>query len=507
MVSKSSKFMFISSLFLSTFASNANDNDDYVNRFVEQNGANILADFRDLLSLPNTGAEKGQQQANAVWISEYIAKRGFAPKIVRADGSPYVLAERKSKGAEQTILIYAHFDGQPVIPENWTSPPFEPQLREALNTPSLPWPKAGAVINPNWRIYARSAGDDKAPIIALMSALDAMEAASIEPSVNIKLILDGEEERGSPTLEGILRDHGDYLKSDLVLFCDGPMHQSRQRQLIYGVRGSMTLELEAYGPLRPLHSGHYGNWAPNPTETLMRALQSLKNPDGTIAIQDFYDDVAKITDAEAKAISRIPSVEQQLKKELGLAESEQPHKRIEELVMEPAIVIKGFQAGGVEKKSRNIIQPSAKASLNFRLVKNQTPAAVRDKIENHFKSLGYKLVTDQPRAEDRENHRNILKLRWVAGAYGAFKTPIDSPESDRLVAILDAIDGQKTLQTPTMGGSLPIYHFEQALDAPIILLPIANHDNNQHGRNENMRLGNLWDGIEVFANVLEHYGN
>lgn len=483
--------------------------DSYSEQFIQAHGPSILSDFRAFLSLPNTGARRGQQQANAEWITNYIGKRGFESKIVRAGGAPYVLAEKRVEGAVKTILFYAHFDGQPVIPENWVSPPFEPQLRKGpVSSTTLPlrWPETGARIDPEWRIFARSAGDDKAPIIALMAALDAMQNAGIEPSVNIKLILDGEEEKGSPSLEGILNEHAAYLESDLVLFCDGPMHQSRKRQLIYGVRGSMTLEVEAFGPLRPLHSGHYGNWAPNPTEILMDALRSLKNPDGSIAVPGFYDDVAKITSTEQAAIAQIPSVEAQLKRELGLATSEQPSKRIEELVMEPAIVVKGFQAGGVEDKSRNIIQPSAKASLNFRLVKNQTPDGVRKSIEAHFRRLGFEIVRREPALEVRLKSPKVLKLDWRPGAYGAFKTPIDRPESDRLVAILNEIDGEETLRTPTMGGSLPIYHFERVLDAPIILLPIANHDNNQHGRNENIRIGNLWDGIEIFANVLQHYG-
>lgn len=485
------------------------DVDSYSKQFIKTHGPAILSDFREFLSLPNTGARRGQQQANAEWITKYIGKRGFDSKIVRAGGAPYVLAEKRVEGASKTILFYAHFDGQPVIPDNWVSPPFEPQLRKgpvSATTLPLRWPEAGSKIDPDWRIFARSAGDDKAPIIALMSALDAMQDAGVEPSVNIKLILDGEEEKGSPSLEGILQDHAAYLESDLVLFCDGPMHQSRERQLIYGVRGSMTLEVEAFGPLRPLHSGHYGNWAPNPTEFLMDALRSLKNPDGSIAVAGFYDDVYKIKPAEREAIKKIPSVETQLKRELGIAVSEQPGKRIEELVMEPAIVVKGFQAGGVENKSRNIIQPSAKASLNFRLVKNQTPEGVRKSIEAHFKKLGFEVVRRAPALNVRLENARVLKLDWRPGAYGAFKTPIDSPESDRLVAILNEIDGRETLRTPTMGGSLPIYHFERALDAPIILLPIANHDNNQHGRNENIRIGNLWDGIGIFANVLQHYG-
>ncbi|WP_262695132.1 M20/M25/M40 family metallo-hydrolase [Kordiimonas aquimaris] len=482
---------------------------DYVSEFRSNNALRILNDFKEFLSIPNTGARKGQKQKNAEWITEYIAKRGFDSQIVRAGGAPYVIAERLVDGATTTVLFYAHFDGQPAIAENWASPPFEPTLRAGTvegGAPVISWPKDNDSIDPMWRIFARSAGDDKAPVIALMAALDAMQAAGIQPSINIKLILDGEEEIGSPTLDKILKAHGNLLKSDLILFCDAPLHQSGKRQLVYGMRGAMTLELETYGPARPLHSGHYGNWAPNPTDIMIRALNSLKNEDGSIAVANFYDDVPSITPAESAAIAAIPNIDDSLKNELALAERERPEKRIEELVMEPAIVIKGFQAGGVEDKSRNIIQPTAKASINFRLVKNQTPRGVERKIEAHFRSLGYRVVRTAPSLDDRRKYPRIIKLDWRPGGYGAFKTPLDGKESLKLVSILDQIDGQKTMQTPTLGGSLPIVVFERNLKAPIIVLPIANHDNNQHGRNENMRIQNLWDAISIYAAVIQNYG-
>lgn len=482
---------------------------DYVTRFTVQNQLRILNDFREILSIPNTGAAPGMQQKNADWIIRYVEKRGFSAKAVRAGGEPYVIAEKLVPGAGATVLFYAHYDGQPVIEENWASPPFEPTLRDGMveeGATALPWPKAGDRIDPDWRLFARSAGDDKAPIVGLMAALDAMEAAGVSPSINIKLILDGEEEKGSPTLEAILSEYGEELKSDLILFCDAPLHQNGNRQLVFGMRGAMTLELKTYGPLRPLHSGHYGNWAPNPTDSMIRLLSSLKNADGTIAVENYYDDVPPPSAAERSAIAAIPSIEAQLREELAIAESEQPEKRIEELVMEPAIVIKGFQAGGVEDKSRNIIQPTARASINFRLVKNQTVEGIQRKIETHFSTLGYYIVHEEPSTALRRSQSKVLKLDWRPGGYGAFKTPLDGPEATKLVSILDAIDDQKTMLTPTLGGSLPIVLFEEALEAPIIVLPIANHDNNQHGRNENMRLQNLWDAIGIYAAVIENYG-
>jgi acetylornithine deacetylase/succinyl-diaminopimelate desuccinylase-like protein len=468
----------------------------------------ILGDFKGLLSLPNVSSNTEDMIKNAAWITEYIAKRGFKSEVVTAGRAPYIIAERRSEGATKTVLIYAHFDGQPVEPANWASNPFEPILRDDTVENAgkiIPWESANGKLDPNWRIFARSAGDDKAPIIALMAALDALKAQGAEPSVNIKLILDGEEEAGSPTLEAILKEHADKLDADIMLFCDGPMHQSRNRQLVFGVRGSMTLDMTTYGPNRPLHSGHYGNWAPSPTDRMVRLLNTLKDETGRIIVENYWNDVRPISEAEQIAISNMPAIDAPLMHELALGELDGNGKRLEELVMEPAIIIKGLQAGGVEDKSRNIIITKAKASLNMRLVPDQTPAEVRNALEQHFQKLGYHLVYNDPDYETLRAHKKVLKLSWGPGAYPAFRTALDSVEAKKLTGILNGIGGD-TLLTPTMGGSLPIYLFENALDMPIIMLPIANHDNNQHGKDENLRLQNLWDAIDIYASVLMEYG-
>ena len=469
----------------------------------------ILNDFRDFLALPNVATSTEDMLVNARWITAYIGKRGFTSRIVSAGGAPYVLAEKKAEGATKTIVIYAHFDGQPVAPENWASPPFQPTLRTASIEDGgklLPWPTAKTILDPNWRIFARSAGDDKAPVIALMAAIDSLTAAGKTLSVNVKLILDGEEEAGSPSLEGILRAHASWLKADLMLFCDGPMHQSRKRQLVFGVRGSMTLELTTYGPLRPLHSGHYGNWAPNPTDRLMKLLVSLKDDNGRVTVPGYHDEIPPITAAEQQAVAALPDISTSLARELALGATEGGGLRLEALMMEPAIVIKGFDGGGVGDKARNIIMPSARASLNLRLVSGQTPAHIEETLTAFFKASGFHVTETDPTPELLRAHKKILKTHWVAGGYGAFRSSLDSLPARKLKSILNDIDEDQTLLMPTLGGSLPIYLFEQALPGmPIIILPIANHDNNQHGRNENLRLKNLWDAVEVYAAILARY--
>lgn len=340
-----------------------------------------------------------------------------------------------------------------------------------------------------------------------MAALDALEAAGIAPGVNLQLILDGEEEAGSPSLAKILKRHGDRINADLLLFCDGPMHQSRERQLVFGVRGSMTVDLTTYGPLRPLHSGHYGNWAPNPTDIMMKLLVNMKDENGRIIVPGYRDNVLPITDAERKAIAAMPRMDEMLKRDLALGHVEGGGARLEELIMEPAMVVKGFDGGGVGKNASNIIRPTARATLNMRLVANQKPERLMGVLRDYFRTQGFHVVADDPSRETLLAHNKVLKLTGNTAGYPAFKSSLESQDAKKLIGILDAMGAGRTLLTPTMGGSLPIYLFREALpDMPIIILPVANHDNNQHGKNENLRLQNLWDAIEIYAAVIAGYG-
>ena len=468
----------------------------------QASAATIVSDFRDFLSFPNVASNVSDMVENAEFIQAYIGSRGFTSKIISAGGAPYVVAERPGSDTAPTVLVYAHFDGQPVIPSQWSSPPFEPTLWTdnplKADAKILPWDQEA--YDPSWRVVARSAGDDKAPVIALMAAIDALVAANKMPDITVKLILDGEEERGSPTLAGVLDQVADDLVADVMLFCDGPMHQSGRRQLVLGVRGSMTVDLTTFGANRPLHSGHYGNWAPNPNEILMRLLLSLKDDSGRVAVAGYSDDVRAVSDREIRAVAAMPSVDAQLKSELGLGNNEIPGERLESAIMRPAIVVRGISGGGVGPEARNIIEPTAQASLNLRLVPGQKPEALLAALRAHFEKMGMTVSADSPGADTAREHH--LQMVPRPGGYRSFRTSIDADVVGDLKVILDRLGDQETLITPTMGGSLPIYLFEDNLDVPIVILPVANHDNNQHGRDENLRLKNLFDAIEMYAEVL-----
>jgi acetylornithine deacetylase/succinyl-diaminopimelate desuccinylase-like protein len=469
--------------------------------------AAILGDFVELLSIPNVATSLPDMQRNAAHIVDLLEQRGFSTRILRAGGAPYVYAELPAPGATETLLIYAHFDGQPVQEENWAYPPFAPTLLDGRIDAGGKPVDIDAVegrFDPEWRLYARSAGDDKMPVIALVHALDALAASDIGLSVNVKLLLDGEEEQGSPTVGRIIDAHRGLLKADLLLFCDGPMHPSRRTQLVFGVRGDVTVDITTYGATRPLHSGHYGNWAPNPGMQLARLLAGLRDETGRILVDGYYDEVVPLGELERAAIADMPDTTEALKDELSVHTPEGGGARLETLIAQPAINVRGLQAGGVGEKGRNIIVSSATASLDLRLVPDQAPAGVRELLEAHLAGEGFHLVHEQPSPETLRAHAKVARLEWGTG-YPALRTPLDDPTAARLTRLMRRI-APDLIVTPSMGGSLPLHEFGSRLSAPIVILPLANHDNNQHAENENIRLQNLWEAMRVYGAVLAAFG-
>lgn len=462
----------------------------------------IVTGFADFLSLPNVASDSVNIRRNADYIENLFRSRGFEVRLLEIEGSPpVVFAQRSSPAVDKTLMIYAHYDGQPANADDWASGPWTPVLRDG------PVEQGGQIIpmqapfDPEWRLFSRSAGDDKAPIIALVAALDALEAAGMEPNVNLKLFFEGEEEAGSPHLQQMLRRYQDLLSADLWLFCDGPVHQSRNWLLSYGVRGSYGFGLTVFGPKRPLHSGHYGNWAPNPIMRLIELISTMRDERGNILIAGYDEQVIPPSLLELEAIEKAPAVDQTLIRELGIGQPE-TDQRIELSVMRPAMNLRGIRSGDVGAMARNSIQTSATASIGLRLVPAQTPDYLRQVIEQHIRDQGYLVVYAEPTAEQRKTHDRIALLDWSEAGYPAYRAPLDLPLAQSVASIMNQLGDESLIQLPTMGGSLPLYLIHEALGSPILILPIANHDNNQHGKNENIRLQNLWDAIEIYAAVL-----
>ena len=478
-----------------------------VNEYRSSREKQIIRDFTDLLSIPNDSANLDDMDDNVEFITTMLRVRGFSTRTLRAGRAPYIYAELMTPGATETLLLYAHFDGQPVQVENWIYPPFTPTLLDA------PLPDGEPIdidaldsgFDPEWRLYARSAGDDKMPVIAIIHALDALRANGIELSVNVKLLLDGEEERGSPTLGEVIDANPGLFDADLLLFCDGPMHQSRRAQLVFGVRGSGTVDITTYGATRPLHSGHYGNWAPNPIMQLSYLLTSMRDEDGRILIDGYYDNVAALTETERAAINAMPDTAASLQDELSIHTPEGAGMRLEELVTLPAINARGISGGGVGGQGRNIILTRATVSLNLRMVPNQDPLRLRDLIEAHVRKEGFFIMHEEPTEDILRANRKVVKLDWRGTGNAGLRTAMEGDMAQRLIGLMQELTPDLIL-TPGMGGTLPLNAFDDRMDTPIIILPLANHDNNQHGQNENIRLQNLWDAMAIYGVVLARFG-
>jgi acetylornithine deacetylase/succinyl-diaminopimelate desuccinylase-like protein len=469
----------------------------------------ILAGFADLLRLPNLASDSVAIRRNADTLVARLARRGIRARRLELPGSPpAVFGELPAPGARRTVTLYAHYDGQPVNPRDWTGDPWTPVLRDRpveQGGQVLPWPRTGDRIDPEWRLYGRAAGDDKAPIVALLAALDALAAGKAKRTVNLKIFLEGEEEAGSPHLAAMLAAHREILASDAWIFCDGPMHPSRRPQLVFGVRGVMGLELTTYGPVRALHSGHYGNWAPNPIARMSELIAGLRDGDGNIRVEGFDRDVRPVSAAERAALEAIPDPDSALRVELQLGATEAGNARLIERILRPAINLRGVRGGAVGEQAPNAVPTECTASIDFRLVPDQTPAGVRAAIEAHLRRQGWFIVKAAPDSTTRRAHDRIVRLVWGEG-YAPYRVPLDSPLGRAVGRTMEEALGEPILMTPTLGGSLPLAVFREVLDVPILVLPIANHDDNQHAANENLRLRNLRDGIDVFAGLLLRLG-
>ena len=463
--------------------------------------AEIVRELADLLEIPNRAADSPNIEKNAAAVAALYRGRQFSVRLLRVEGAPpVVFAAKDFPGAKKTVTFYAHYDGQPVDAKQWNGDPFHPILRDRPldeGGREIAWPGRGAPWNPEWRLYGRSAGDDKAPIVGFLAALDALREAGIRPSVNLQFFFEGEEEAGSPHLREILSKYAAEFRTDGWILCDGPVHQSRRPQLFFGARGVTGLELTVYGPNRGLHSGHYGNWAPNPIVRLTHLLDAMRAEDGRILIPGFDDDVRPLSAAEKSAIAAVPPVEKDLEREFGFAEPESRESLVA-LIHRPALNVRGISAGQVGAQAANVILPEATASIDFRLVPDETPESVRTKVEAFVESRGYFVVRAAPDAATRAAHGKIAKLEWKAG-YPPARTSMDIPFSKAVIAAAEHAAGKEVVKMPSLGGSIPMYLFQNGGATPVVGVPIANHDDNQHSANENLRIRNLWDAIALYA--------
>ncbi|MBM3762255.1 MAG: M20/M25/M40 family metallo-hydrolase [Acidobacteria bacterium] len=472
---------------------------DPVTEYVSQRHQAILKEFAALVEIPNVTADLPNVRRNAEAIRRMFEQRGIPTRLLTIkDYAPIVFGEIKTPGATRTVNFYAHYDGMPVDPSEWINK--QPFLAELRDTANKPIPLEQTRYNPEWRLYNRASADDKAPIMAMAIALDAIKALGLKHKSNIRFFFEGEEEAGSTHLTEYLEAHKDLVKGDLWLICDGPLHQNRQQSVVFGVRGVTSLNLTVYGPKRGLHSGHYGGWVPNPNQRMVRLLSTFTDGEGHILVKDFYKGIIPFNASELAAITKIPNVEEMLKEELGLAETEGDGKRLFETYSRPTLNLRGVGGGGIGKTATNVIPAEANATLDIRLVKGLDWKTQVDRVRAHIVAQGYLVLDREPTDAERRKHAKIAKLTAREG-YNSVRTPLDLPIVNEVVKIVESVTGPVVL-IPSHGGSVPLAMFEEVTKMPLVMVPIVNHDNNQHAPNENLRLQNLWDGIRVMTALL-----
>ena len=463
-----------------------------------------FTELRDFFSLPNDAYNPKEIEPNVKWCETAFANRGFKTQRLETETVPLLLATQNFPNAKKTVLVYLQVDGQPVDTTKWNQPdPYIPALKrknETGNWEIIDWNNLEGDINPDWRIFSRSASDARGPDMMFLKAMDIINDLNIKPNYNIKVIMDFEEELGSPRLPKAVLDYKKELEADMLVIFDGPRHLSNQPTLSYGARGIATISLEVFGPRTPLHSGNYGNYAPNPAMKLSQLLATMWHEDGRVAIPGWYDGIT-ITDEVKTILKQVPDDEQQIQKDFGIATTDNIGNNFQEAIQYPALGILGLEAAWVGNKTRTIIPATAIAEMNIRLVRETKGERMVKLLKDHIINQGYYLVDEKPTEEERMTHKKIARFNSEI-SYGAFRTDFNTEIGAWLRKGINKGFGKDPIQIRTMGGSIPISPFVITLGLPAVAVPTVNPDNNQHSPNENIRLGNYIEGIKTITAIL-----
>lgn len=405
----------------------------------------------------------------ASMLAARMEELGIRTKVMPGPGHPFVYGERMVDPAKPTVLVYGHYDVQPVEPlDAWSTDPFKPVVRDG-------------------RIYARGAGDNKGQLYAQLMGVKATMEVRGELPLNVKFLFEGEEENGSPNLEGFVRRNRRMLKADVVYTSDGPVHESGRPMLVFGVRGLLYVELTARGAARDLHSGNWGGPVPNPAWELVKLLGTMKGPSGRVLIEGFYDGARRPTRAERAAFGRIPldrgSVARSL--ELETAQIAAAGEFYAKLMAEPTLNICGIYGGYTGRGAKTVIPSSASVKMDMRLVPDQDPADIFRKLERHV-----------------ARHAPGVAIRLMSSTPPS-RTSIDGPFAAPIARAVKDATGMDPVLYPSLGATLPDHAFTRVLGTPSVIVPYANIDESNHAPNENIKVENFARGIKCCAAVME----
>lgn len=462
-----------------------------------------LIEFRQYLSIPNNGKVAGDIDANVLWTEEALKDRGFKTKILTEGGVKHVFAEGKQDPKKKTVLVYFQVDGQPVDSSQWNQEsPYIPELMEEIdgNWETLSWNFLDGEINPDWRIFARSASDSKGPSMTFLSALDILKRESITPSVNLKLILDFQEEISSPQLAKLVEKNKDLFEADGILIMDGTRHISNLPTLAFGARGISTISLRIFGAEKDLHSGQYGNFAPNPVFKAAKLLAAMKDENGKVLIPGFYEGVT-FTEEDLRVMAAVPESNEEIERELGFAKMDLVGDSYQEAMQYPSLNIRGIRAAWVGEEVRTIIPSEVVVEIDMRTVAETPNERQVELVRQFIEDQGYHLIEGDPSVDERQKYPKLASFNYRLGSQ-PFRADLNSKFADWLSEGMQAAFDDDFVRMRLTGGSQPMAPFINILGIPAVSVRIPNPDNNIHAPNENIRLGNYLEGIQTCLALL-----
>ena len=461
-----------------------------------------LTELKSFVSIPNDALNKEDINRNLDWLKNAFEKRGFTTRKLPSENLALFFASLQVNEKLPTLLFYMHFDGQSVDPSKWDQAnPYEMVIKKPVNGGFEPVDFENlTAIQPDWRLFGRSTSDDKGPIVMFLQAMDLIIDNQIKLPYNIKIILDSEEEKGSKPLAKVVEENSALLGADYLIISDGPAHRSGNPTIIFGCRGITTMSLTTYGPKFPQHSGHYGNFAPNPILDLSQLLSSMKDENGRVLVKGYYDGI-KIDDKTQSILKSVPDNDTSIKKHLMINRVDAVGAYYQESLQYPSLNIRGINSGWVGAKARTIVPSQATAELDLRLVPETDGERLKNRIKEHIESKGYKIISTTPTDEQRLKYPRLIKIN-ERGVTAAFRTPLDNPFGLHLKSVLEKQFEKDIVRIRIMGGTVPIASFVNTLNIPAFIVPMVNHDNNQHSPNENLKVGQLSYGITAFFKLL-----
>jgi acetylornithine deacetylase/succinyl-diaminopimelate desuccinylase-like protein len=474
-----------------------------------------LPEFLDLLAMPNVASDAGDIQRNANFLKSALEHRGFHAQLLDNPAHrPLVFArlDAPAPGA-RTLLLYIHFDGQPVVPAEWQqASPFQPVVKERAGDAWRDVPTArlqAQPLDPELRIFARGASDDKGPIAMLLTAMDLLRSDGQAPASNIKVILDSEEEMSSPSLAGVVAANRALFDADALVILDGPAHPSGRPTVVFGNRGIAQATLTVYGPKAPLHSGHYGNYAPNPAMGLAHLLASMKDERGRVLVKGYYDGI-HLSAAEKRLLAETPDDEPALRARIGIARADAVGATYQEALQFPSLNVRGMASASVAAKAANVVPSDAIAELDLRTTPEADGEHLLALVRAHIVAQGYHLSAGAPSDGERAAHAKLASFT-PGPIQRAERQPMDSPTGRWAMNAVRAGNGATPLSLTRnpepvrirmMGGTVPTDILVAALELPFVMVPTVNADNNQHARDENVRVGNLVSGTRTLRALL-----